>query len=595
MNQIQIDKIVQTKNEVIRFINTLNNKLKEKEITKIDYYSELDKKLGTTNTKELLEKINKKITNLKEKHSHKEKTKQKKKENQRTKLSIAAAFLFMSLMIGLIITSNPQITGNVILDTENTISTNKEITGIETIFLNQTNITGIKIIGEIKGSYAKITANINGEKQLVGEINIEPQIYTLKDQYSTNEEINIQTYPELENKSYYLDFENNIKTIEEEFTTNKTGEYKIIVLGNLNQETIRLEKTIQIENNTNETTENPIPTKTFTNLCEETCNINQSNNITITIETNNQSSIIIEEIIINQQRNQEQTTENNQTNTTIQENRKPVQIKQIKDLEIQINQTKEINLSQYFIDPEEQRLLYETNELIILETQIQNEIIEFKAKEKGKTLVYFYVTDGEDLLVSDTFNIEVYEEIAEANQTNTTQESATAEQVTENNTTNNVTNSTINTTKNITTSCDNTDPNLRPPECIQGKEQEYFVLENVFLEYNDRSKAARITPLGNMIITGEVIENSNINSQTEDFKVTRVNSLFEEETIAWIDKDTGSIHLVGELVEEDFFLKPTNNAFVIQNKRNVNLAYIDRNTGDLHLKGNIIQKEELTK
>ena len=118
------------------------------------------------------------------------------------------------------------------------------------------------------------------------------------------------------------------------------------------------------------------------------------------------------------------------------------------------------------------------------------------------------------------------------------------------------------------------------------------MLENVFLKNNNRGNVARVTPLGNMIIRGQVFENSAQSPGKNDFRVTARDNNLDYISVAWIDTSTGDLHLTGVVIEEDFFLSPTSNAFVIQNKRNVNLAYIDRNTGNLHVKGNLIQNRE---
>ena len=185
-------------------------------------------------------------------------------------------------------------------------------------------------------------------------------------------------------------------------------------------------------------------------------------------------------------------------------------------------------------------------------------------------------------------------------ETTPTQQTNTTNQTTqEENETNTTTNQTNNQSNNTNTTlvedilnCENPDPNLRPIECIENNTKEFYDMENIYITNNNRIPVARINPVGNILIRGNIIENSNSEPAPEDFKVTKLNQYYEEITMAYIDTNTGDLHIKGTMTEEDFFLKPTKGAYTIQNKRNVNLAYIDINTGDLHIKNNLIQNRE---
>ena len=320
---------------------------------------------------------------------------------------------------------------------------------------------------------------------------------------------------------------------------NQTIFYDINNLNNLNT-TIK-ENTLTIK---------PTPTGTFTIKIYATDGeqTTTSNEFTITTPTTNQTTN--ETANINQTQNNTNNTNNNQTTNQT------------------INTTQETNQTQN-----------NTN------NQTANNTLNNNQQTPPTT-------------TPNTNNNQTINTTQETNQTTTP---PTASPNTNNNQTNQTTNnnqtqnntSTLNITNNseIIINCNYYDPNLRPIECIEANMHDYYETENVFLTNKNRQPVARINPIGNLILTGNIIENSNRQPNPEDFKVTKLNKYFEEETIASIDSTTGNLYIKGTLHEEDFFLTPTSGAFIIQNKRNINLAYIDRNTGDLHLKGNLIQNK----
>lgn len=173
----------------------------------------------------------------------------------------------------------------------------------------------------------------------------------------------------------------------------------------------------------------------------------------------------------------------------------------------------------------------------------------------------------------------------------TTEINTTTQPTTENQTTNETTNTSTETqTTEPVDPCANENPNLVPFECIAQDPQQYIDSSSINVEDNNNNVVARLNQVGNLILEGALIENSNQQPEQEDFVVVHVGDFFEETPVAFIDSDTGDMHITGELFEEDFFLQPTSGAYVFQNVRNVNLAYIDVNTGDLHLKSNIIER-----
>ncbi|MCF7901565.1 hypothetical protein K9L67_05050 [Candidatus Woesearchaeota archaeon] len=344
-------------------------------------------------------------------------------------------------------------------------------------------------------------------------------------------------------------------------------------------------------------------------------------------------------------------TPTNQTNTTTENtttipNNPPTQTTTIQNIKIQ-NKTIEINLNNYFKDPENQTLYYDLNNLNNVNATINESTLTIQPNTNTGTL-QIYASDEENTITSNEFNISKNTTINETQKnttnqttntttntttqiTNETQTNAT-NQTTENTTSNEpiettptqepntITNETINETQidltptnqtnttknntinisqttdiNLTDPCQNSNPNMIPFECIAQNPQQYIDDSGINIDNIKGKIVGRITQVGNLIIEGELIENSNINPQKDDYKIVNIGQFYEETPIAYINTQTGNFHIKGKLYEEDFFMQPTKGAYIFQNIRGVNLAYIDTKTGDLHLKSNLIIQRQTTK
>lgn len=156
------------------------------------------------------------------------------------------------------------------------------------------------------------------------------------------------------------------------------------------------------------------------------------------------------------------------------------------------------------------------------------------------------------------------------------------------NETSNATPDISNQTQNVSTNCNDPDPNKRPLECIQEQSDLYFQDQPLFLEHPDRSVAARITPIGNILIAGDLVEYSTGGPRQDEFVVSKYDAFGRATVVAWVDRVTGDLHLQGRIHEEQLNLNLPKGAFTIQNKQSINVAYIDKNTGDLYIRGNLI-------
>ncbi|MBW2990905.1 hypothetical protein KY348_04320 [Candidatus Woesearchaeota archaeon] len=629
----RIKELERTRSEIIRFTNELDEKLRIKEMDGIEYHVVLNEKLGGKSKEELINYIDQKL--LLEKKKLQDRNQNKKRKTTIT-ISAAAIVLIIMAIIGIIYTNPEALTGYTTATKEI-----QEIIEYGRVFehntetqLNITNITSLKISGELTGTGAKIKLRINDIEYLVADVNKPAEEQSLitglaigeepapeyilttdKTEYALGEIIYTSVTPEAENKSVYVAYEEETHRLEDNtYLASQPGEHQAIALIVLPDDILRLETNFTVINvtvnaSTNKSinvTENESINKTinqtinetsnatgnatinettniseegyvFANVCVDTCNLIETSYPILLVELEEDSSLTITEITVVQSK----------------ENSAPTQIKTIPDISITTSQTAILNLDNYFSDPDEDLVVYDINEITEINTPIEQETLTINSKTPGIYTAYIYATDGDKLVTSNTFQITIIETNATINQTiNITPTTNITTNETNTTTPANETITPPTKTYTLIDPCVHPNPNMRPLECIEGTEEKYFVLESVFLSNPKRGNAARITPLGNMIITGQLFENSTMSPGTNDFRVTERNTDYEYVPVAWIDSDTGNLYIIGQLYEEDFFLSPTRNAFVVQNKRNVNLAYIDRRTGDLHLKGNLIQQRD---
>lgn len=513
-----------------------------------------------------------------------------------------AAIILIITIIGIIFTTPGALTGYTIAtrEVQQTTDFNQEFSQYTETELTLNNIIGLKISGVLEGTGAKVKLRINGTDYLVAEItnpdaeNLitgqvtgegteqvteeEAPLYTIatdKTSYALGETVTITITPETENKSLYVSYGEETNIIETNtYTPTEAGEYQAIALITLPDDILRLETNFTVLNEsinettpieTPETTPEPEPTPPetagyeFTELCAETCNLPENSNPTLIIETEENSKLRITQI------------------TTIQtkENQAPLQTQIIPDIILAPSQTTALNLNEYFSDPDGDTVQYDMNEIPEIDATVNQNILTITSATPGNYTAFIYATDGDELVTSSTFQIIITSEaelpIAETNQSNeTTQEAPTS----------------------IFTDCNDPNPNLRPPECIEGNEEQYFKNVPIYFQNLDRVIVARVTAFGNIIIKGKLVENSQASPEPRDFKISYfINNGETEVAAAWINTETGDLHIRGQVYEELFSILPTSqSAFLIQNKKGTNLAYFDRETGNLYLRGNLIQE-----
>ncbi|HIJ01220.1 TPA: hypothetical protein HA363_01080, partial [Candidatus Woesearchaeota archaeon] len=243
---------------------------------------------------------------------------------------------------------------------------------------------------EIVDTNESMIKNISESTENISESIIDYTNYSLNDSadYSINDsaDTNITFNESIDLSNLSTEISNITDNI-----TNETSEFEEVFVNVTINQTIGLNETLVnvSENLTQNITELIIYTDLF-DECQETCNIDISpENLLLVIEVDDNSSFYLESIIFLQK---------------IQNN-PPIQIKQIPDLAA--NQS--INLSEYFMDPDNDELFYDIYSVDGLSLEIDNNIARFVLAGIDTASTFIYATDGEELINSSMFTITTFQ------------------------------------------------------------------------------------------------------------------------------------------------------------------------------------------
>lgn len=540
------------------------------------------------------------------------------KRSRQIKATAYVLGLVILVFAGLLIQGNPEVTGfstyvdKVVLENVNYNFTNN------TIKLNYTNSSTFKISGYIEGlGTVKIFVNDNllvyedsindansgiistnkkhylvGEEIIVSvenaelEIPIENNDTNTSNASNTNNssinEITNETTNETNTYTLYLKSENTTeKKNTNNFTINKPGTYEIYALIESNGLITKESAFIEIVDSLKDIK------KEFSEVCADTCTLNNINITSINAITTGDAKVVITKIIT--------------TNKAL--NNPPRLIKEFEDVTITKGMNITKNLKEYFIDDEGQEIIYDLSSEA---ARIENNQLIISGLP-GSYEAIIYASDSMKITESNIFTITITE-TQEANN-NTSNTSNNSEEIINeieiilnntNNTNNtNQTNIITTPTNTINTSnmtyeevnnlglCDNPNPNEIPVVCLEGNVKKYFPETNVYIENLDGKVVARITPIGNLLIKGQVIYESTSNPGPRDFKLGYVDNIGNFYPTIWVSKE-GDLHLQGSITEEQIDLAIPNNVYSFRNRRGVNLGYVEKTRGSLFLRGNLI-------
>jgi hypothetical protein len=632
--QEEIRKLEETKQRVILFSNELDDKLARNEINQMQYQALLKEKLQGKSKEEVLSYINSLISAEKNKFEQKMSDLENENELKKKKIiafSTAAILLVAMTMIGIFYFNPNALTGQVtgVIQTPEILSYNQVFDHYTETRLEINNLTSLKISGVLEGTGAKVKLRIDGIDYVVADITNpanEPNLITGlaigepaaqpaeepapgyvigtdKREYSAGETVTITLTPDATDKSFYVSFGTQTERLESNtYLAQAAGEYQAVALVVLPNDILRLETNFTVAeqaanttNETNQTTE-PIPPETpptnppaptasheFNELCIDTCSITETSQPLLIIEPAENSKLTITTITIIRNR----------------ENLAPEQTGQIPDLTLNAGQSITIDLNNYFTEPENEAIIYDINEIPEINATISQSTLTITSQQPGIYTGFIYATDGNKLTASNTFLINVLEQgQATINQTNETTNQTTNE--TGNGTGNEAGGEIINQSTELVTNltnltnttglvdCSNPNPNERPLECIESINSTYFKPVNMFIENKDMKQVAKLTPIGNMFIRGDVIEYSTGGPDSQDYQLGYVNDNGDYTSTLWINSQTGDLHLKGKLTEVNGNLPVMPGYYAIANSRGIVLALINQQTGDLVVRGNVI-------
>lgn len=468
-----------------------------------------------------------------------------------------AVVLLMAFCLGLLSFMDGSITGKVIIQQVEHAEYNLTITQ-NTTFLE--NITGknVYVAGSIRNGSANITATYNNQTYVIfnGSAKLPPRYVTTEyESYPLNTTVNISIYPQNATATIWIIEPNGSRALSNGSYIPKTiGTYTVDAIIN-DSGLVELGKVSFTTGNL--TSRKPI-SKKF-NTCGEICDMRVEGSVLFSVKSENSTTVEIYNITYEQER----------------ENQPPVLTKPLEDLTLVINTTASIPLDEHFSDPENRTLVFDYTEAPGLSIEFVGTSAFVSASQPGVYETRIYASDLEDM-AQDGFKITV-------GQTRTTSQETT-------NTTQQATNNTSNVT-NITqpTTCENPDPNLRPPECFVGQESKFFKEDyNFNIENKNRALVAQFNAIGNLLIKGDIVENSGGQPSRDDFSVGYMNEDDEYIVTAWVATSSGDLHLQGNIHEEQLSLQVPRGTYSFQSRKGINLGYIDPRSGDLYLRGNII-------
>jgi hypothetical protein len=449
---------------------------------------------------------------------------------------------------------------------------------------------GVRVSGTLIGEgSADIFLDTASEQLLIASVASDDGTpRTDKPSYTLGESIDVEHAPV--SASYYFDDGATSVGVDLPFNATANGTLRIIAQTDEEFITYRLPIVVGEARRTT----------TFSDVCVETCNATP--NGTIRIVTTGDVEVVLQSMDVDGA------------------NQPPMLMIPLQ--RIVIDRELQVDLDLYVADPDSDELLYTVGSSDLVDAAVEGSVLTLRPLQSGDDTLTVYASDLVEL-VSIAINISVPAappaamENATSNVTNESvspadvvQDEANATVVlnaTLNQTANEtiesmlsiietMQNTTSNETGNVTADttpsvpgldCSDPNPNLRPPECLLEEAETYFPEQDIFLQDRERTPVAKVTVIGNLLIRGDVVQQSTAMPSSDVFRIEHSASDGDTAVVAWIDA-TGDLHLRGVMHEEENALQPPPGSYSIMTKRGIYLAYVDLSTGDLYLRGNLI-------
>jgi hypothetical protein len=273
---------------------------------------------------------------------------------------------------------------------------------------------------------------------------------------------------------------------------------------------------------------------------------------------------------------------------------------------ISIENTTTVNLSDHFLDPDGDPLYYTVGSSDLVNASVTGTMLSLTPAAAGNGTLTVYASDLHDLVPSSialAVQLPPVEAIPTAttpsNAPNASDEAVVNTTIADNSETTLAPNSTAGAPENATASnttgldCTNTNPNLRPLECLQAQADRYFTEPDKYWENNNRDRVARINALGNLVIKGTIHQGTSTVPSPGDFVLGTTDENGALVPTIWVSTSTGDLYLRGRLHEEVINMNPTPGMYSIVTRRSIYLLLADTNNGDLYLRGDLIAGREV--
>jgi hypothetical protein len=258
-----------------------------------------------------------------------------------------------------------------------------------------------------------------------------------------------------------------------------------------------------------------------------------------------------------------------------------------------------IDLSTGFNDPDGDTLLYSVGITDLVSARIDGSTLILIPVRSGTVELAVYASDVREI-AETSISLSVVASVADINDTPPVDEILPVVDVppvldttntTHNETVEPIVNDTVPSEPvvvNGTLDCSGSDPNTIPVECLLANPDAYFPDEEVFLENLDRAQVAKLNMIGNLLLTGDIVQYSTGTPGARDFVIGQPDRDGNINVAAWVETVSGDLHLRGALYEAEISLDPPAGSYSIISKRSIYLAYVNIENGDLHLRGNVI-------
>jgi hypothetical protein len=522
-----------------------------------------------------------------------------------------AAVLFIGSLVTFLLGGGASLTGFVALDSASeSLQLDQTFVAPGQVVLNVTNITSLRVSGSLTGGAANISLVIGAERLVVySGSSASAMVATDKESYALGEPVLFTLNPIADDATVWLTTPAGERVlVASGFLTPVAGEYALDALVNTSGTIAKLSTSFFVRDDTDSSKDivrsAPAETVVFSDACVDTCSFVPTGDVPLSLDVAvaQGASLTLTQVQV----------------TGPRANSPPRQTAAIPDVTVSAGESVVLDLSSYFADDDDEALTFDVLNAPGAVLRVDGASLTITGVSPGSSQSAVYASDAISLVQSNLFAVTVLA----PERTNTTENETglhtaseaintttgtppepnmTASESGANNATTNETvvpetdvtasppssNASSDTAdQTIPTDCSEPDPNRRPLECLNGSE--FFQDQTILITTTGRTPIARLTPIGNLLLSGGVHEMESFTAEPEDYLITFEDAYGVQRVSIWFESATGDLHLAGALHEENANLEPAPGSFVLRNRKGITLAWANAATGDLYVRGNVI-------